>query len=329
VKCDQCAAGYNKTQSGECIPPGEKVLIVTGLPYDNGRRSEIIDLEDSSFTCSKVNQFPVRLYASTGGLVGSTPFVCGGYTGSYSNACYTLQENGAWKQDRTASLNTARGYAASGSVIMSNQLVIAGGLNNYLSSIELVSPNARSATLPRGLPFGLYGSCIVPWDANTFMVIGGISSSGASRRETYFITPSNKTVTNGPKLQNARLYVACHDMIVNGEEFIIVIGGRGGEKTIEVLSKARVVDGWKMGRNLPVKIAVHQVVASPDRKSLYTIGNAYSTTNNKDIFKFSCTGNPGIASNCNWTKIPTELKYGRYQHLAFTIPNALAKKICN
>ena len=83
-----------------------------------------------------------------------------------------------------------------------------------------------------------------------------------------------------------------------------------------------------LGRNLPVKIAVHQVVASPDRKYLYTIGNGYDT-NNKDIFKFSCTGNPGIASNCNWTKIPTKIKYGRQYHVAFTIPNALAKKICN
>ena len=232
------------------ISAGIKVLVVNGLDWDNGRRTEIIDLEDSSFTCSKVNQFPVSLLASAGGLVGSTPFVCGGWLGSsYSNACYTLQENGAWKQDRTASLNTARGYAASGSVIMSNQLVIAGGSNgNYLSSIELASPNARTTTLPRGLPLGLAHSCIVPWDANTFMVIGGYSSSGASR-ETYFITPSNKTVTNGPKLQNARYSVACHDMIVNGEEFIIVIGGSGHEKTIEVLSKARVGDGWKMGKN--------------------------------------------------------------------------------
>ena len=87
-------------------------------------------------------------------------------------------------------------------------------------------------------------------------------------------------------------------------------------------------NGLILGRDLPVNIARHQVVASPDRKCLYTIGNTYST-NNKDIFKFSCTGNPGIASNCNWTKIPTELKYGRYRHVAFTIPNALAKKICN
>ena len=57
------------------ISAGIKVLVVTGSPYDNGRRTEIIDLEDSSFTCSKVNQFPVRLSRSTGGLVGSTPFV--------------------------------------------------------------------------------------------------------------------------------------------------------------------------------------------------------------------------------------------------------------
>ena len=231
---------------------GQKILIVNGKSWDNGRRTEIIDLEDSTYTCSKVNQFPDRLCSSTGGLVGSTPFVCGGqgYSSGYTKACYTLQDNGAWIQDPAASLNTARNQAAFGSVVINGKLVIAGGYNgrNYMSSIELVSPKSRSTTLPISLP-RLDRSCIVSWDADTFMVIGGYNYS-AYNSETYFITPNNNTVRNGPKLLKARNWVACQNMVVNGEEFIIVVGGHGSSttRTIEVLSKANFKDGWKMGK---------------------------------------------------------------------------------
>ena len=80
-------------------------------------------------------------------------------------------------------------------------------------------------------------------------------------------------------------------------------------------------------------MAYHQIISSPDRKYLYTIGNKFkhqlsSSGYDKNIYKFSCTGNPGISSNCKWTEIPTKLKYGRNAATAFPIPDALAKKIC-
>ena len=147
-----------------------------------------------------------------------------------------------------------RGFAAFGSVVINGKLVIAGGNNrNRLSSIEMVAPNARSKTLDVSLPVAFGYSCIVPWDADTFMVIGGCTGSGCDKRETYFITPNNNTVSSGPKLLKGRSYVACHDMVVNGEEFIIVVGGHSGqERTIEVLSKANFKDGWKMGKKYDV-----------------------------------------------------------------------------
>ena len=70
---------------------------------------------------------------------------------------------------------------------------------------------------------------------------------------------------------------------------------------------------------------MHQMVASKDKTSLYTIGNGKSS-NNKDIYKFECTQS---ITECSWTKIPTQLQSGRKQTVAMPIPNELANKLCN
>jgi len=117
-------------------------------------------------------------------------------------------------------------------------------------------------------------------------------------------------------------------MKINGEDFIIVAGGNGAYKSTEYLQKANYESGWKKSVDLPVGIYGHEFVASEDNKVLYTIGNHFYS-NNKDIFKFACTNN---ITNCSWTKIPTQLqygRYGRYEAVAMTIPDTLAAKLCN
>ena len=111
--------------------------------------------------------FPIKVYGATGGLVGQTPFICGGWsTSGTSKACYTLLENGSWKEDKVAALNTARWKAAHGSLVINDQLLVAGGEDSsrILNTIELVSPNTRSRTLSVKLPVGVSSSCIVEWD---------------------------------------------------------------------------------------------------------------------------------------------------------------------
>ena len=125
--------------------------------------------------------------------------------------------------------------------------MIAGGYNqNYLATIEVVAPNTRSETLPIRLPVAMSGSCIVPWDTNTFLIIGG--DSGATRSQTYFFNMANNTYTNGPSLLRARSHFACHTMQVNGEDFIIVVGGYGASKSTEYLQKANYGSGWKKSK---------------------------------------------------------------------------------
>ena len=78
-----------------------------------------------------------------------------------------------------------------------------------------------------------------------------------------------------------------------------------------------------LGVDLPVRLAEHEIVASNDNKYLYTIGNYYSPN---DIYRFTCTNS---ITNCSWTKVPTQLQYGRKETVAMTIPDTLANKLCN
>ena len=234
-------------------------MIATGYPYDDGRNTEIIDVEDSNFRCTKVEQFPVKLHGASGGLMnGQTPFICGGsayINGRWTNykECYHLTESGSWAKDQRATLTTARRYAGYGTVVLNNSLVLTGGYNgNHLSSIEMLSPNTTAKTLAVQLPTGFNRHCQVPWDSETFFVIGGYGGNSRRRDESYFINVKTNQRTNGPSLNTARSRHACGELEVNGRTFIIVTGGWNGDylRSTEILDKSNVGQGWKTGKNL-------------------------------------------------------------------------------
>ena len=83
---------------------GSKVLVTTGRGSDGAQKTEIVDLEDASFQCT-LSQFPTSAYGATGGLVGNTALICGGYSGGYKKSCYSLKEDGAWKLEASSDLN--------------------------------------------------------------------------------------------------------------------------------------------------------------------------------------------------------------------------------
>ena len=75
---------------------------------------------------------------------------------------------------------------------------------------------------------------------------------------------------------------------------------------------------------MPVNLAQAQMVASPKKDVLYTIGNEYVPHRN-EIYKFSCSGD---IETCQWSKVNIELKYGMTWPVAFWIPDDLADKLC-
>ena len=324
---------------------GEKVLVVNGGPPD-----EIIDLKDSEYSCI-LPKFPVTLRGSTGGLIGKTPLVCGGDTYDYKNkqdnqACYTLQiggEGGFWKKDESFSQFTGRNYAATGSVLINNGLVMVGGVTEWskiASTIELVGRNRVSQTLNVQLPTGTLGSCIVPWNSHVFMVIGGNTHveglSHSNTKATYWIGLdedfSKGILVKGPELGIARSFHACSEMTVNGEEYIVVTGGNtlteSPTTSTEMLAKNWTnwskTGAWQKGADMPVPINHHQMIASQDKQIVYTIGNDVYSQSQK-IWRYFCNGD---ISKCQWTKMETQLQYGRGRFVAFPIPNSLASKFC-
>ena len=132
-------------------------------------------------------------------------------------------------------------------------MLCAGGYNgNYLSSIEMLSPNATAKTLPVKLPTGFSGHCQVPWDSETFLVIGGYSIGSSYGDESYLINVKTNQRTNGPSLNTARWNHACGELEVKGKSFVIVTGGSNSAylRSTEILDKSNVEQGWQQGKNL-------------------------------------------------------------------------------
>ena len=240
---------------------GSKVLVTTG----GSLTTEIIDLENSKFGCTKVGNFPKKLFNANGGLVGKTPMVCGGwYSGTFKKSCYNLEENGVWKGDEKAKLIRGKDNGISGSVVIKDQLFIpesiakSGSTSSWYLNFEMVEPGKKQKALEPMNKWGLFSissttlkSCIVKWDDNTIMLIG----MGASKKETFFINMGNQTITEGPKLMEGRSSHACHEMTINGEPHIIVNGGSGSGlplKSTEILAKSSVGKGWQKGNKFTI-----------------------------------------------------------------------------
>ena len=237
----------------------EKILIASGFndlayPHDDIRESEIIDVEDPNFSCTKVDPFPETLVGATGGLMnGQIPFICGGSDDdTYSKDCYQLTDTGSWARDQRATLSIPRGGVGTGTVVLNNSLILTGGYSGlgYLASIEMLSPNATAQTLSVQLPTGTGSHCQVSWDSETFLVIGGFDDFSD---KTYFINVKTQQRTNGPYLNTARYDHGCGEIqLKNGKAYIIVTGGHYWNylRSTEVLDKSNVGQGWQIGKNL-------------------------------------------------------------------------------
>ena len=236
---------------------GSVVMIVTGSDETNkSKNAEIFDIASGMvLKCPKIQPFPFdRLYGASGGIVDGSPMICGGYSPTDPQSvttCHSLNQNGHWIEDQTSTVNPGRGN--SGSVVMQNQLLMVGGStpgipqdyqSTWLNSIVALKPNTRPTTLAIQLPLGyLDKSCVVPWNDETFFVIGGESSEKNRERRTYFVNIENERVTPGPALHRSRRDHGCSEIMVQGQPYIIV---GGGYKT-EMLKK-EMGQSWTEGK---------------------------------------------------------------------------------
>ena len=210
---------------------------------------------------------------------------------------------------------------------LTHEFPLSGGYESEsgrLKTIELISPKSWTKVSPVQLPIGIQLHCVVQWDSQTFLVIGGLDGH-KPRDETYLINIVTNQLKKGPNLKNARYEHACEELNLKGKFYIIVTGGKDGKnfRSTEVLDKDNLEQGWQLGQDLPMTKYRHQMVGSQEKKQVYVLGGKKGS--GKEIFEFEC---PGSISTCHWKKAQTELKYGRTSFVAIPIPNSLSEKIC-
>ena len=88
------------TSTNKPHPPtsSTKLLVVTGQfddqYYNDGLKSEIIDLENENSVCEDLSNAPYVMSLGTGGFVNGHPLICGGFDGNKQlNICFVLGQN--------------------------------------------------------------------------------------------------------------------------------------------------------------------------------------------------------------------------------------------
>ena len=90
----------------------KQFLIAGGWTNSGGNdlATEVIDVQSNSNVTSSFGDIPSAREDAVGGLLGSTPILCGGYYGGYQDSCFTLKDS-QWSQ--THQMTTKRSGSSS------------------------------------------------------------------------------------------------------------------------------------------------------------------------------------------------------------------------
>ena len=202
-------------------------MFATGWPLNEGRKVEIVDLENPSKSCILSAEFPYKLANAVGGFTSSGPLLCGGkYYGPYEKSadCYGIRSNGQFVKMSELTMDTPRASASS-IVTEDGKLMIFGGWSRgALADTEII--NAPESKTEDGfkLPKGIYGQCSVLINATTVIVLGGYNNVFL-QKSTYFINLETLQVTNGPEMQEAGVWFGCAVFEHNQQNVVIATGG--------------------------------------------------------------------------------------------------------
>ena len=202
--------------------------------------------------CNNWPDFPISTYGATGGLIGDTVIICGGFAvGVFSHVdeCYSLTSE---KATLVTHMSVGRWYAAS-IVINDNTLWVTGGYDyysgGYFASTEYVTVTGNM--LGPDLPMALSDHAMVAINSTCSMVIGGEDESWFPSASTFFYDHNEGEWINGPSLMQARGYHAAGIVTdeVTNENFVAVTGGYGLVWSGFVESTEILQDGeWVQGK---------------------------------------------------------------------------------
>ena len=210
-----------------------KILVTAGENLDGVQTtSEVVDSTvRGDNMCKNWPDLPIGITGATGGLIGNTALICGGWHDSPSvDECYSLTSE---KATLVTHMSIERFFPAC-IVLNDNMLWITGGYNSYshsfLASTEKVT---LAGTMPGPeLPKTLYEHAMVAINRTVSMVISGsdaivIGSHIVYSASTYYYNHIEGEWSNGHSLMQARCRHAAGivtDEFTN-ENFVVVTGG--------------------------------------------------------------------------------------------------------
>ena len=206
--------------------------------------SEIVDLTvcEGGNNWNNWPDFPIRVKGATGGLIGDTVILCGGYDNSYyyADECYSLTSE---NPTLVTHMSVWRMGAASIDHI-DNTLWVTGGSNGgYLASTEYVK---LTGTMPGpDLPMALRYHAMVAINNTCSMVIGGEDQNLVYSASTFYYDHNEGEWTTGPSLMQARYRHAAGIVTdeVTDENFVAVTGGYLYLDSTEILQDGNWVQG--------------------------------------------------------------------------------------
>ena len=199
--------------------------------------------------CKNWPHFPISVDGATGGLIGNTVLICGGYDGSFIDECYSLTSQ---KRPLVTHMSVARDLAVS-IVLNDNTLWVTGGFGNGIGRLVSTEYVTISGTIPGpDLPMALTGHAMVTINSTCSMVIGGYGGSYFGvYASTFYYEHLEGDRINGPSLIQARRNHAAGIVTdeVTNENHVAVTGGNYVHEINDLDSVEILQDGkWVQGK---------------------------------------------------------------------------------
>ena len=351
------------TESGS--PTGNRVMLIGGtVSFGDKRDIEIIDLENSTYTCPKSDNQELRIYPDHnvlcpgGGLVpfggGYMPFICGGETNSKGriDKCFQLIDS-QFKEDVTAKLNLVRRCGAYS--IVGDNLVMAGGIGDgFMDTVDVAKPNTPARLLSSKLPVKVLSLCQITLSDSVLITVGGYT--GSRIPYTYIIDIDKDQITRGPDLITGRQDLACGKILIGSKTYLVAMGGATSSERIDStefldldlldlsdFTKDYQAEGIKwingkyyfslipcihylnVGPKLP-EATMRGMAITLAPNSIYQLGGETATDSiNRNVYKLTCGSDVG---SCQWKVHPISLRFGRKHHIIIPIEESLADELC-
>ena len=209
--------------------------------------TELLDVNSYS-TSSSFGDIPSTRSKPVGGLLDTTPIICGGIN-PYEDSCISFK-NSQWT--KTHEMTTKRAYAASVQ-LNSTTMWILGGYNfeeEELDSTEFLRADSSVGIPGPKLPIAMRSFCTVKYSDHQVYIIGGYTGREILNTVYIYNPMDGFTHIEGPPLKNKRYDHACAVMSNGQQSKIVVAGGYsgGGLSSVEIFRPR--VNNWIQGKEI-------------------------------------------------------------------------------